>query len=94
MLREVEVYAEWRDHPPERGPWTCGSGYLLAGRLVLTAAHVVCPAGRPLARVQVRADDGKLVAAQVAWHNSDGDVDVALLLGHPARRRPGGAPRG
>ncbi|MCY7340624.1 MAG: trypsin-like peptidase domain-containing protein [Pseudonocardia sp.] len=80
MRRHVEVYAEWPDHPPERARWTCGSGYLLGGRLVLTAAHVVCRAGRVSATVQVRAESGGLLAAEVAWHRFEGDVDVALLV--------------
>ncbi|MGH3612434.1 MAG: hypothetical protein ACRDRK_07505 [Pseudonocardia sp.] len=80
VRREVEVYADWSAHPPDRGRWQCGSGYLLAGRLVLTAAHVVCPAGQVLSRVQVRAQSGGLVDAAVVWHRCVGDVDVALLV--------------
>ncbi|MGH3847274.1 MAG: trypsin-like peptidase domain-containing protein [Pseudonocardiaceae bacterium] len=80
MRRQVEVYADWSDHPPGQARWTCGSGYLLGGRLVLTAAHVVCPAGEPLTSVWVRAESGPLLAAQVAWHRYAGDVDVALLV--------------
>jgi len=79
VRRQVEVYAEWPDHPPDRSRWTCGSGYLLGGRLVLTAAHVVCPAGRALMTVQVRTEAGP-VAARVAWSGHEGDVDVALLV--------------
>jgi hypothetical protein len=55
-----------------------GPGILLGGRLVLTAAHVVCPGGRPLATVQVRDESG-LVAARVAWHRWDDEVDIAVL---------------
>jgi hypothetical protein len=51
---------------------------LLGGRLVLSAAHVVCPGGRPVVRVQVRDESG-LVAARVAWHRWDDEVDVAVL---------------
>jgi hypothetical protein len=51
---------------------------LLGGRLVLTAAHVVCPGGRPVAMVQVRDESG-LVAARVAWHRWDDEVDIAVL---------------
>jgi len=79
VRRQVEVYAQWPDHPADRARWTCGSGYLLGGRLVLTAAHVVCPAGQKLATVQVRTESG-LVAATVAWHRYEGDVDMALLV--------------
>jgi hypothetical protein len=60
MRRQVEAYGHWPDHPADRAEWTCGSGYLLGGRLVLTAAHVVCPGGRPVARVQVRDESGLL----------------------------------
>jgi hypothetical protein len=39
VRRSVEVYAQ----KPAGAGWTSGSGYLLAARLVLTAAHVVRP---------------------------------------------------
>ncbi|MGH3611428.1 MAG: trypsin-like peptidase domain-containing protein [Pseudonocardia sp.] len=80
VRREVEVYAEWRAHPPDRKRWECGSGHLLSGRLVLTAAHVVCPAGQALSTVQVRAQSGRLVDAAVVRHRNEGDVDVAVLV--------------
>ena len=73
----VEVYGHWVDRPPDEREWQNGSGYPLAARLVLTAAHVVCPAGSPLADVRVRATTGELRVARVAWHDSD--VDVALV---------------
>ncbi|WP_442788271.1 S1 family peptidase [Amycolatopsis sp. NBC_01286] len=79
MRREVEVYGDWPDYPPKRGRWTCGSGFLLAGRLVLTAAHVVCPAGQALSSVRIRAESGGLVAARVVWHRWEGTTDAALL---------------
>lgn len=79
MRRQVEVYAEWPDHLAGMGRWRCGSGYLLGGRLVLTAAHVVCPHGRALATVRVRVES-ELVAAEVAWYRCAGEVDVALLV--------------
>ena len=60
----VEVYGHRVKHPPDEPAWMCGSGYLLSGRLVLTAAHVVCPGGEPLADVRVRADSGELAVAQ------------------------------
>jgi hypothetical protein len=68
MRRQVEVYGHWPDHPGDRAEWTCGSGYLLGGRLVLTAGHVICPdlaSGAALERV--------------AWHRLDDEVDIALL---------------
>lgn len=41
MVREQLVDAEWVDHPPGDAAWTCGSGYLPGGQLVLTAGCVV-----------------------------------------------------
>src|SRR6478672_1122138 len=67
----VEIYGQNSDG------WTSGSGYPLAARLVLTAAHVVAPAGPPLNDVRVRDSDGELRAARVAWHNPG--LDVALV---------------
>lgn len=80
MRREVEVYGDRvQPPPPGGGRWTSGSGYLLAARLVLTAAHVVCPAGPPLADIRVRGGSGELVRARVVWHRRDGGIDVALV---------------
>ena len=79
MRRQIEVYAEWTDHPPDKPAWTCGSGLLLGGQLVLTTAHVVCPAGRPLATVRIRDESG-LAAAKVEWHRWVDELDVALLV--------------
>ena len=79
MRREVEVYAERPDPVRDPGRWACGSGYLLAGRRVLTAAHVVCLDGQPLPTVRIRAESGDLVAATVVWHRYDERVDAALL---------------
>jgi len=77
--RPVEVYGKRVDPAPEERAWTCGSGYLLSGRLVLTAAHVVCPDDEPLTDVRVRAESGELATARVVWQRYDGDVDVALV---------------
>ena len=44
---------------------------------MLTAAHVVAPAGPPLTTVQVRDRDGELRLARVAWLNPA--LDVALV---------------
>ena len=46
---------------------------------MLTAAHVVCPGGEPLADVRVRAESGELASARVEWHSNNDDVDVALI---------------
>jgi hypothetical protein len=79
VRRQVEVYAQLPVDHVDRVQWSAGSGYLLGGRLVLTAAHVVCAAGRVLSTVRVRTESG-LVAAEVVWHRYDDDVDVALLV--------------
>ncbi|SDH91830.1 Tetratricopeptide repeat-containing protein [Actinokineospora alba] len=77
MRGEVEV---WAERPSESG-WSCGSGYVVGGRLVLTAAHVVCIGGRPMPTVRVRIEgDPELRDAEVAWSRYDDVVDVALLL--------------
>ncbi|WP_329587117.1 tetratricopeptide repeat protein [Kitasatospora sp. NBC_01250] len=59
------------------GSRRCGSGYLLARDLVLTAAHVLD--GAASIRVRLNADqDGQWTArAQPAW--SDADLDIAVL---------------
>lgn len=80
MRREVEVYAEWPGHPPDRPPWLCGSGYIIGDRLILTAAHVVCVQDRGLQTVQVRVESGDLLTTRVAWHREDELLDVALLV--------------
>jgi tetratricopeptide (TPR) repeat protein len=79
MGRQIEVYGHWTDHPADEAEWTCGSGLLLGGRLVLTAAHVVCPAGQPLVTVRIRDESG-LVTAAVEWHCWGDELDVALLV--------------
>ena len=87
VQRSVEVYAQRAD-----GGWGCGSGYLLGPRLVLTAAHVLCPTpdAPPATMVQIRAQSGGLRAAEVAWHRHRGEVDAALLeVTDPAWVEPG-----
>ena len=74
------MYAERPEPGPGQEPWTSGSGYLLAGRLVLTAAHVVCSGTQPLTNVSVRCEPGGLFTATVVWHGENDDgVDLALL---------------
>jgi tetratricopeptide (TPR) repeat protein len=86
--RICEVYAE-----PERpGEWQCGSGYLVSGRLVLTAGHVTGPAG---GAVQVRClgTGPGLFAGRVVWrqYDPDAELDEALLeLNDPRWVRPDG----
>jgi Trypsin-like peptidase domain len=80
LRREVEVYAAWPDEGLGTSGWRCGSGYLLGGRLILTAAHVVSlDAERVLTTVRVRVGT-ELVTAEVAWHRPPDDADVALLV--------------
>lgn len=91
--REVEVYTDWAVHPVDQPRHGAGSGYLLTGRLVVTAAHVACPAGGvdPDVRVQVRAPDGPgLFAATVRWRHPNPEVDVAVLeVTDPSWAAPG-----
>ena len=79
MHRYVEVYAERPEPLPGDERWSSGSGYLLATRLVLTAAHPVCRGHDPLPKVLVRDGDGALRDAVVVWHRPEPQVDVALL---------------
>lgn len=80
LRREIEVYAAWPDRGPGTSGWRCGSGYLLGGRLILTAAHVVSlDAERVLPTVRVRVGT-ELVTAEVAWHRPPDEADVALLV--------------
>lgn len=68
----------WAARPAgERGA-SFGTGTLIAGRLVLTAWHVLTDErGRPYERVLVRLVGGRLCAAQVVW--ADAAVDAALV---------------
>jgi hypothetical protein len=92
MGREVEVYSDWTDDPSEKNRYRSGSGYLLGGRLAVTAAHVVCPTRHVLASVaiQVRTGAGPdLLSATVVWRHPDPEVDVALLeITDPGWRTP------
>ncbi|MFI9102126.1 trypsin-like peptidase domain-containing protein [Streptomyces fildesensis] len=90
--RVVEVWALRTD-----GEWSCGSGYLVAPRLVLTAAHVIVaqdPRRTPF-QTAATSDDVRLrtigrddlVTARVIWRGSGPGLDVALLeVGDPAWR--------
>jgi len=86
----AEVYGRCGD-----GSWSCGSGFAVGGRLVLTAGHVVVESGRPMTPVRVRLlGAADFVAAEVCWSGLGVGVDVALLRvteadwAAPARRRP------
>ena len=73
--RVVAVAATLRD-----GREQLGSGYLISGRLVLTAEHCTRDkaTGEPAARLRVvRASDGAM--ADVAGVVSDHELDVAVL---------------
>ena len=67
-----------------------GSGYRVGGRLVLTARHVIAPAGGAGGRVLVRPlSVPEWLPARVEW--SDADVDAALVvIEEEGRRMPAG----
>ncbi|MFI2640631.1 serine protease [Streptomyces sp. NPDC018610] len=67
-----------------------GSGYLLAARLVLTAAHVVGDNGSARAMV-VRGSGAQ--QCEVVWRRHDGECDAALLASRRALVRPETATR-
>jgi hypothetical protein len=76
--REVEVYAQQPD-----GSWSCGSGCMLDGFLILTAAHVVSDmAGQPHQVVSVRqlGHGQQRVDVKVVWAGSGRQEDAALLV--------------
>lgn len=81
VVEVVEVWAHEPGRPtPNGAPWWCGSGHAVGGRLVLTAAHVVCPDDHPLATVQIRAlGEEQLLDARVVWHRRVEASDVALV---------------
>jgi hypothetical protein len=81
MRRVVEVYSHWPNHDACEPEWSCGSGYALGGKLVLTAAHVVWRDNNQPEAVAIRADGSpKLLNTEVAWWKYDDHVDAALLL--------------
>ncbi|MFF4396242.1 tetratricopeptide repeat protein [Streptomyces sp. NPDC001480] len=59
------------------GAWSVGSGYLVGGRLVLTAAHNVLTDGRTDDLVIARRADGSELPADLVA--ADGSQDIALL---------------
>ncbi|WP_369373625.1 AAA family ATPase [Streptomyces sp. cg36] len=61
------------------------TGYLVAPRLVLTAAHVLATDGPPEGAVTVcrPTSDGTRHLARVLWRRHDGTVDAALLQVEP-----------
>ncbi|MGI5231724.1 tetratricopeptide repeat protein [Actinoallomurus sp. CA-142502] len=62
------------------GTWEFGSGYLIAPRLVLTAAHAVVVDGAPAPTVMVRfLGDPSTPTGRVAWWRHDDTVDAALV---------------
>lgn len=67
-----------------------GSGYLLAARLVLTAAHVVGDNGS--ARVMVVRGSGAQ-QCEVVWRRHDAECDAALLVSRRALVQPEAAAR-
>ncbi|MFF0518418.1 tetratricopeptide repeat protein [Actinomadura nitritigenes] len=87
--RAAETFARRQD-----GAWELGSGYLIARRLVLTAAHAVLAGGAPAATIMVRflGDRGTL-PGRVAWWRCDETVDAAVVeIDDPDGRAPDAAP--
>ena len=79
--RVVEVYSHWPTHEVGQCEWSCGSGYALGGRLVLTAAHIVCRGNRLPEAVTIRAvGNPRLLKTKVEWQKCDDHLDAALLL--------------
>ncbi len=81
--RAVEVlHDRGPSAPVDKGQWTAGSGYLIGGRLVLTAAHNV-DCRRDLGddeQLLVRRIDGSELAARVMLVcDESSKVDLALL---------------
>ncbi|MFI1365249.1 serine protease [Streptomyces griseochromogenes] len=82
--RVVEVWVRL-----DNGEWACGSGYVVAARLVITAAHVIVahPAGdrsfHTLASsqdIRLRAEHADtLFSGSVVWRGQGEDLDVALI---------------
>ena len=81
MRRWVEVYARRQAAAgiDEDGRWGSGSGHMLGGPLVLTAAHVILHEGQVAREVRVRPENGGLLEARVVWHRHGGNNDVALV---------------
>lgn len=73
----------------DNGEWACGSGYVVAARLVLTAAHVIVagPAGHRSFHALATSEDIRLRAehadtlfsGRVVWRGRGEDLDVALV---------------
>ncbi|MGV9812183.1 trypsin-like peptidase domain-containing protein [Streptomyces cellulosae] len=73
----------------DNGGWACGSGYLVAARLVLTAAHVIVagPAERRSFHTLTTSQDIRLraeyadtlFAGRVVWRGEGEGLDVALV---------------
>lgn len=75
--RVAELWAHFSTDHAE--PYRAGSGYLIGGRMILTAAHVVVRHG-PARRVRVRIGlQPALWTASVRWWRIDEIVDAALV---------------
>ncbi|GAA3842725.1 tetratricopeptide repeat protein [Streptomyces phyllanthi] len=77
--RAVEVIRRWRD-----GAWSVGSGCLVGGRLILTAAHNVLGDGRGTVRISVRRREEFDLAADILAADPDQDLAVLRVADHPA----------
>ncbi|MFF5476786.1 trypsin-like peptidase domain-containing protein [Streptomyces sp. NPDC012935] len=77
--RAVEVLRR-RPH----GTWSVGSGCLVSGRLVLTAAHNVLTDGHADDQVCVRRGDRTELAAEVLAADAARDLAVLRVAAHPS----------
>ena len=81
MTAPQEQVLEVRARRPDSDLDAVGSGFLLPGRLALTAAHVVfADSGESFDQVVVRVGNGEeFVRARVVWPTRRGASDAALL---------------
>ncbi|MGW7605746.1 tetratricopeptide repeat protein [Streptomyces sp. NPDC054766] len=66
------------------GTWSVGSGYLVGGRLVLTAAHNVLTDGLADDLISVRRGDGSQLPADVLAAERDGDIALLRVSADPS----------
>ncbi|MEV6341350.1 hypothetical protein AB0M12_42350 [Nocardia vinacea] len=75
--RVAEVWAYQADLS-----WSCGSGYLISTKKLITATHVLAKTSVPTenTRIKVRfTDSERLWRCQLRWYSDKDDADVALI---------------